>query len=631
MSSTQPARLVAVLLLLPGTTWMAPAWSQGSEELRSSPLAQLFGAAPSLGDPRLSPDGRQLSFLQQNTGGASELRVLDLASGTIHTPLIGDLDGQDVTWCAWAVATRLVCIVTEINHRRGGGSRGQSGRVDFLPAFIAINADGTDLQRLIWLCEEGIDWLPDDPRHIYIYCRGSPIRLNLYTNQYGGDDIDFGDNVLPAVMVSDGQGLIKLLRRSVIEGYWWYARRAAGADWQRFRMISTEHFENPFRPVGFGENRDEALHIGWSSGTWGLFGIDIAADFPDRLVFAHPVVDVTHVDRLGARPRVVAAAYFYNGPQRFIVDARVAEVHDFVSAQLPDRSIDVIDESWDQNFYLVRVRSQDRAGEFYRVDMSGAALQNVGAEYPHLLGVPLAPSQTIEITAADGGRFSAHLTLPPGRDGPVPAVLIPRGTPSPLDLMSPNYLVQYLAYSGYAVLRVNQRGPLRYGAGWIPERVIVGRQQAADDLRRAGEYLVETGVGSPEKLCALGFDVGAYAAVMSAMAYPELFECIVSIGGTLTPQVPRLHVESADNPLLEEPEPARQADRIQAAVLLIDGTPSTANTASAALESRLRRAGREVQLVGYDHSDPQIRQAPYRIDMLTRIGEFLGAHIGAAN
>jgi dipeptidyl aminopeptidase/acylaminoacyl peptidase len=161
--------------------------------------------------------------------------------------------------------------------------------------------------------------------------------------------------------------------------------------------------------------------------------------------------------------------------------------------------------------------------------------------------------------------------------------------------------------------------------------VFVGRQQAAEDIRRAGEFLVESGVALPGKFCALGIELGAYAAVMSAIAYPDLLECIVSIRGTLTPQLTRLHIERDNNPLLEEPLPARQVDDIQAAVLFFDETSSFYDDSSEAMETRLRHAGRDVQLVEYDHSDPQIRQAPYRIDMLTRIGEFLDARIGVAD
>jgi dipeptidyl aminopeptidase/acylaminoacyl peptidase len=623
LSTTQPVRLATALLLFACVPWTLRAWSQDSGELKSSALAQVFGAAPSIADPGLSPDGRQMHFLQQNAGGAADLRVLDFASGGVHTPLIGFLDGQDVAWCKWAKVARLVCALTDTNHRRG------MTRPDTIVTFIAIDSDGTDLQRLRWLCEDGIDWLPDEPRHVFIHCPPEMARLDLYSNQYFPHDI--GMDVSPQLTVSDGQGSISLFRLAATNEYWWYARPQTDGDWERFRTIEIRSFEDPLRPVGFGDNRDEALHIALNSGTWSLFAIDIAAGFSNRLVFSHPVVDVTHVDRFGARPRVVAAVYDFNGPQRFIIDARVAEVHAFVSARLPDRSIDVIDESWDQNVFLVRARAQDRAGEFYRVDMSAGALENVGAEYAHLLGVALAPSQTIEITAGDGSRFSAHLTLPPGRDGPVPAVLIPRGAPSPLDLMSPNYLVQYMAHSGYAVLRVNQRGPPQYGSGWTEDRVFVGRQQAADDIRRAGEYLVESGVALPGRLCALGIELGAYAAVMSAIAYPDLLECIVSIRGTLTPQLSRLHVERSNNPLLEEPLPARQAGKIHAAVLLFDDTSSANARSSAAMGTRLRRAGQEVQLIEYDHSDPQIRQAPYRVDMLARIGEFLDTRIGIEN
>ena len=590
-------------------------------ELLTSPLALAFGAAPAIGDPRLSPDGSRMLFLQQSSEGASDLRVLDFATGAIHTPLIGALLGQDVEWCVWAKSERLVCELADIAHRRGGGPAVITTQL----TYVAINADGTDENRLRQICRNGIDWLPDDPKKIVVVCDGAAALVDLYSNRFVS--LDVREDL--RAELSDGHGLARIAGKDMGNDLAWYARTTLEGNWERFRDVNQLEFEDPFTPVGFGENLDEILHIAWNSGTWSLFALDVAAGFTERLVFSHPVVDVTHVDRLGAYPRVVAAAYTYDGPQRFIIDERVAAVHDFAASRMPDRAIEVLDESWDQNVYLVRARLPDRAGEFYRIDMATRELDNVGAEYPQLLGTPLAPSRTIEIPDPEGGSFSAHLTLPADRDGPVPAVLIPRGAPTQLDIASPNFLVQFLAASGYAVLQINHRGPRQLGFRWDFDKAVVARQQSAADVALAGKHLVESGIALPDRLCALGWGSGAYVAAMTAIAHPQDLECLVSIDGLLHVQAPRVRdSRNAMNPLLEEASPLKYAQDIEAATLLFDGTTSQQSTEFA---SALRRGRGDVVLVEYDHVDQRFGPAPYRTDMLVRIGEFLQKEIGVAD
>jgi dipeptidyl aminopeptidase/acylaminoacyl peptidase len=384
-------------------------------------------------------------------------------------------------------------------------------------------------------------------------------------------------------------------------------------------------FEDPFSPVGFGENPDEVFHLVWQSGTWGVKAMDLRHDLADREVYFNPRVDVTQVTKLGAYPRVVDLAYYEDGPQRFIVDSRVAAVHDLAQAELPDDTIEIVDESWDQRTYLVRARRPGNAGDFYRVDMESHDIENVGAEYSHLSGIGLAPTKTIEITDAAGGSFSAHLTLPPNAKGPVPAVIMPRAAASNLDLESPNYLVQFLAYSGYAVLRVNQRGPKDYGESWRQDKAVIGWKEAADDIHTAIDYLVREGIAKSGSTCALGRNVGAYTALIAAIEHPDDVRCVVSISGTVNPRFFLGSLPPNVSRVINDASPVVRAKEIQAPVLLFDGTKARQTVD---FETTLRHANKDVRLVEYDYVSPDYSQAPYRMDMLTRIGEFLQEQTG---
>src|SRR5690606_422758 len=218
------------------------------------------------------------------------------------------------------------------------------------------------------------------------------------------------------------------------------------------------------------------------------------------------------------------------------------------------------------------------AGHLVLVDMENEAVHEIGPEYDHLSDFELAETRLVQFEASTGGSISAHLTLPPDAEGPVPAVIVPRSSPTHEEVADPHYLVQFLAASGYAVLRVNNRVEEEYGRGWLPEWAIIGWKQSADDIRDAADFLVESGISEPGMICGGGKNYGAYAALMTAIEYPEVFSCIVSIGGVTDPgELPggELARVSAGSNALAQAAPIRRTDELDAPVLMFHGRGDT--------------------------------------------------------
>jgi dipeptidyl aminopeptidase/acylaminoacyl peptidase len=259
----------------------------------------------------------------------------------------------------------------------------------------------------------------------------------------------------------------------------------------------------------------------------------------------------------------------------------------------------------------------------------------IGPEYAHLEGVDLAETRMVTFAGTDGGTITGHLTLPAGRDGPVPAVVMPRGIPSRLDVADPHYLVQFLAASGYAVLRVNYRGAEKYG-GWLVERAALGWQQASDDVGAAAAYLVSEGIAAPDRICAVGRDLGAYAALMNGVVDPGRLACIVGIGTVADARAlagsTLGNIVTDRDDVIREGSPTRRADEIAAPVFLFhghfDGAVSMFGHALE-LNRALERADNDVQYIEYPYGRHDLDRGPYRIDMLTRMGAFLEEQIGA--
>jgi dipeptidyl aminopeptidase/acylaminoacyl peptidase len=246
----------------------------------------------------------------------------------------------------------------------------------------------------------------------------------------------------------------------------------------------------------------------------------------------------------------------------------------------------------------------------------------------------------VQIESTTSGTITAHLTLPAGVQAPVPAVIIPRSLPTHEDIADPHYLVQFLAASGYAVLRVQNRVDEAYGRGWLEDRAIIGWNQSADDINDAAGFLVENGISEPGKVCTAGKDYGAYVSFMSAIKYPDVFSCTISIAGVAdpreTPGAPIITAtaSSAEDNRLNAASPIRRASELNTPVLMFHGEADadfSITEHSVTLATVLERSDKDVTFIQYPHANHQIKRGPYRVDMLARIGGFLAEHIGPAS
>src|SRR4029453_6469019 len=104
-----------------------------------------------------------------------------------------------------------------------------------------------------------------------------------------------------------------------------------------------------------------------------------------------------------------------------------------------------------------------------------------------LEGKPLASVKAISYPAADGTRVPAYLTLPPGKEAKgLPAVVLPHGGPSARDEWGFDWLAQFLAARGYAVIQPNYRGSSGFGEDFQNENGFRNLGQAHDEFHAAG-------------------------------------------------------------------------------------------------------------------------------------------------
>jgi dipeptidyl aminopeptidase/acylaminoacyl peptidase len=247
----------------------------------------------------------------------------------------------------------------------------------------------------------------------------------------------------------------------------------------------------PLRADRLRGGRSELLFFDRHDGRRALFMVDLANDRERRLVFAHPSLDVAGVSALGKHERLVGAGYVEDRPHLHFFDPRIEEIHGLLLRQFPGQMISVADESWDQRFYLVFASTDREPGSHYRLDADGRQLLRIARAYPALAARELAPMQAIRYRAEDGVEIPIYLTLPPGsRPEGLSAVILPHGGPSARDYWSYDFLVQFLAANGYAVLQSNYRGSAGYGADWEGEGGFRQWRRAVADITAGARHLI---------------------------------------------------------------------------------------------------------------------------------------------
>jgi dipeptidyl aminopeptidase/acylaminoacyl peptidase len=148
------------------------------------------------------------------------------------------------------------------------------------------------------------------------------------------------------------------------------------------------------------------------------------------------------------------------------LDPELGGVHAALSKAFKGKDVSLADWSTDRTRFIVEVESQDAAPAWYLFDRTRKELSPLGDAYPELKGVAFGKTRWITYKARDGMEIPAYLTLPPGAPetgGKLPLIVLPHGGPVARDDPGFDWLTQFLATRGYAVLRPQFRGSWGFG------------------------------------------------------------------------------------------------------------------------------------------------------------------------
>ena len=648
--------------LLGAAAWPALAFAQATAPAASIDASAAFGARPMIENVSLSPDGSSIAYISPTSGQGSALYTVKIGSAPKRI-LAASGNPERLSRCSWSSNTRLVCTVYFIQNAQFA--------VISSTRIISINADGGPVELLTKREGENawghsffggaiIDWLPGEDGAIlmgnYYIPESKAGSLIVKRDQgYGVDRIDTLTKASKRVVdpnsnavdyISDGRGNVRVMAtQRDVDGYskpeLVYRYNLLGKrDWKPLSVYNTLTDEG-FLPVTVDPGENAAYGFRKIDGRLAVVKHALDGSETETTVYAHPQVDVDQLIRIGKARRVIGVSYATDHRYSVYFDKALGDLRTRLAKALGggDLQLDIIASSLDEQKLVLRAGSDINPGQYYLFDRTTKQLGALFAERSALAGVTLAPVKSVMVKASDGVEIPAYLTLPPGSNGKnLPSIVMPHGGPGARDEWGFDWLAQFYAHQGYAVLQPNFRGSTGYGDDWLKINGFQSWRAAIGDVADSGRWLVAQGIANPAKLGIVGWSYGGYAALQSGVIAPGLFKAIVAIApvtdfAELTQQsrnstnkyITRDYIGTG--PHIREGSPAQNAASITAPVLMFHGTDdgNVRFSHSKLMLDKLNNAGRSAELVTFDKLDHYLEDSAARAQMLKRSDEFLRA------
>lgn len=630
--------------------------------------AAAFGARPAVQRPDLSADGTSVLYLTPGPGPRTVAVISNLVSGQTQISLSADGQPEKLRWCNFVSPTRIVCRFTGVIDQQFSDSKDLVG----FSRLLAVNADQSNPKLLgqkesfyderIRQFDAGvIDWMNGTDGTVLLQRDYVPeagkIGSNIVRTKNGlGVDLVDTDTMrakpveLPndsaSGFMTDDRGHVRLMSvaeikvRTQFSGRVKYMyRTATSRDWKTLVEYQKEEFE----PLAVDAETDSVYALKKKNGRYALYRIKLDGTLAETLIAENPRVDIDDVVRYGDGQRVIGYTYAEDMRHAVYFDPEFKKLAASLGKALPKLPlVDFVDASADGRKLLIFAESDTDPGRYYLFDRGAKTLNEAMLARPQLQGRTLAQMKAVTIPGVGGVGIPGYITLPPGREARnLPAVVLPHGGPSARDEWGFDWIAQFLAARGYAVIQPQFRGSAGFGDSWLNDNGFKNWRTSIGDVSQSARWLISQGIADPNRVAIVGWSYGGYAALQAAVTDPGLFKAVAAIAPVTDLQQLKNDYRNFANhqwvenfvgsgPHVSEGSPLRNAAAIRAPVLLVHGDIDTnvKIVHSQKMDAALRSAGKQSELVTFKGLDHQLDDSGARTQVLSKIGALLERTIG---
>lgn len=630
--------------------------------IAAPPPASAFGRIPVVVDAAISPDGTRVAIL----GGLGDQRTLSIATldnPTMPSLALGDIEAVSVRWAGDRHVLARVAYWEEI-----------APRVAYrFERNISITAEGKPVGRLLER-EAASQFLIRQPV-LGVTSDAQAMVLGLAVNSGANAGMDTrikrkgeGGFITALWKVDPGTGKGQLIEKGTNDTDRWEVDRA-GQSRVRLDIDEINHRFSVFgRPEGKG-----SWKLAWSGGDFESRRAYYGYSEPDDAIYlnldgklvkrrlADGVTSPLGQGAAGPSARLVwdehrnVAVGIGSGAERTSyewLDPEIAAAGGVLTRALRTQELTFHGWSRDRTRFLVRAASPNSPGVWYLYDRPRKEISPLAEEYPELKGAALGTTRWMTYKARDGLEIPAYLTLPPGAQPGVtlPLIVYPHGGPKSRDDFDFDFIAQFLATRGYAVLQPQFRGSWGFG----PDFENAGKGEwggkMQTDLIDGIAALAATGVVDPKRVCAVGASFGGYAAMAGVSLNPGTYKCAASIAGVsdlglFVVETGRVYgrdaagldelrgeLGAASTEKLNAHSPARHAAAVNVPLLLIHGDEDTVVPLeqSVRMADQLKAAGKSSELIILKGENHYLSRAAARTQTLEALETFLARNLPAS-